>query len=171
MPESAQHTKGRVRPPRVHITYDVDDRGAMKKIELPFVVGVLADLSGNPKDPLAKLVERDFVNLTPERFNTVMEGAAPRVVIQVDNKLAGDGSKLGLELNFPSLDAFGPLGVAKQVEPLNELLNIRNRLTKLLAQADVNAKFGDLLNEIARDTEAALAKAKGSGAEGKEAAQ
>jgi type VI secretion system protein ImpB len=113
---------------------------------------------------------RDFVDVTPETFNKLMEGAAPKVAMLVDNKLTNDGSKLSVELNFRNLDDFGPLGVAQQVEPLRELVTIRRQLESMLARADGNDSLRKLLAEVIKNTEDALAKAKG-GAEGKEAAQ
>jgi type VI secretion system protein ImpB len=153
----------------VQITYDVEDGGAMKAVELPFVVGVLADLSGKPAEALPKLKMRDFVNLTPETFNKVMEGAAPRMTMQVDNKLANDASQLSVELKFKNMEDFGPLGVAMQVEPLRELVMIRRQLEGMLARMDGNDKLRDVLADVVKNTEAALEKAKGGA--GKEAAQ
>jgi type VI secretion system protein ImpB len=170
MSSSRQHDLDTVRRPRVQITYDVETNGALKKVELPFVVGVLADLSGKSKADLPKMDRRDFVDVTPETFNKLMEGAAPKVAMLVDNKLTNDGSKLSVELNFRNLDDFGPLGVTQQVEPLRELVTIRRQLESMLARADGNDSLRKLLAEVIKNTEDALAKAKG-GAEGKEAAQ
>src|SRR5271170_7578756 len=98
---SMQKKLGRVRPPRVQITYDVETNGAMQKVELPFVVGILADLSGQPKVALPALKERKFVNIDRDNFNDVLARAAPRLALKVENKLTGDGeSKLAAELNF-----------------------------------------------------------------------
>ena len=115
--ESTQHKLDRVRRPRVQITYDVETNGAMAKTELPFVVGVLADLSGSPKEKLAPMKQRKVVNIDRDNFNSVLEKATPRVAMKVDNKISGDG-KLGVELNFKHMDDFEPAKVAEQVGPL-----------------------------------------------------
>src|SRR5215472_2976583 len=106
--ESAQHKLDPVRRPRVQITYDVETNGAMQKVELPFVVGVMADLSGQPKDPLRPMKERKFVPIDRDNFNEVLEKAAPRLALKVANRLAGDDSKLAVELNFKNMDDFEP---------------------------------------------------------------
>jgi type VI secretion system protein ImpB len=150
--ESTQTKLGRVRPPRVHITYDVEKGGAIEKKELPFVVGVLSDLSGMPEKPLPKLKERKFVEIDRDNFNAVLAGMKPRLAYRVDNKLEeSSDSKLGVELRFNSLDDFSPEKVVEQVEPLRKLLEARQRLSELLAQMDVNDKLGELLWEIANN--------------------
>src|SRR5581483_7150421 len=116
MAESLQHKLDRVRRPRVQITYDVETNGAMEKVELPFVVGVMADLSGQPKEPLKSLKDRKAVPIDRDNFNDVLAKATPRLAMKVDNKLTGDG-KLAVELNFKELDDFNPAEVAKQVGP------------------------------------------------------
>src|SRR4051794_20885901 len=108
MSESQQHKIDRVRRPRVQITYDVETNGAMQKTELPFVVGVLADLSGQPKDPLKPMKERKFVEIDRDNFNDVLSRAAPRLAIKVQNKLTDENTMLPVELNFKSLDDFAP---------------------------------------------------------------
>src|SRR5215470_5015568 len=134
MSESLQHKLDRVRRPRVQITYDVETNGAMRKVELPFVVGVLADLSGQPKEALRPMKERKFVNIDRDNFNDVLAKSAPRLAMKVDNKLTGEGdSKLAVELNFKSMDDFDPGNVAAQVGPLKELMDMRQRLTQLLS--------------------------------------
>src|SRR5262245_10544430 len=104
MAESIQHKLDRARRPRVQLTYDVETGGAMQKIELPFVVGVLADLSGKPKEPLRPLKERKMVNIDRDNFNDVLSRATPRVAMKVENKLTGDDTKLAVELNFKHID-------------------------------------------------------------------
>src|SRR5215471_2871266 len=106
MAESTQHKLDRVRRPRVQITYDVETNGAMVKKELPYVVGVMGDLSGQPKDALRPLKERKFVPIDRDNFNQVLEKSAPRVAMRVDNKLTDDNTKLAVELNFKSMDDF-----------------------------------------------------------------
>src|SRR5215204_5073785 len=119
MSESLQHKLDRVRRPRVQITYDVETNGAMAKTELPFVVGVMADLSGQPKEALRPLKERKFTNIDRDNFNDVLERSAPRIAMKVDNKLTGENdTKLAVELNFKHIDDFEPARVAEQVAPL-----------------------------------------------------
>src|SRR5262245_28496715 len=121
MSESVFDKKGRVRPPRVHITYEVEKNGAMVLKELPFVVGVMADLSGQPKEPLAKLKDRKFVEIDRDNFDDVLRSQRPRVAMKVDNTLKGDGSQLSVELDFKKLSDFEPEQVVRQVKPLNDL--------------------------------------------------
>merc|ERR1711976_688020 len=152
--ESTQHKLDRVRPPRVQITYDVEIGDAIEKKELPFVVGVVGDFSGNPEEPLPKLPDRKFVNVDRDNFNSVMEGMKPRVAYRVDNKLTDDeDSQLPVELNFKKLDDFSPENVAKQVEPLRRLLEIRSRLTDLRNRLYGNDKLDEQLREVIQNTD------------------
>ncbi len=153
--ESLQHKLDRVRRPRVQITYDVQVGDAMEKVELPFVVGVLADLSGNPKEKLKALKERKVVNVDRDNFNDVLAKATPRVAMKVDNKLTGDDSKLAVELNFKSMDDFEPARVAEQIGPLRELLEMRTKLTQLMSKMEGNDKLEELLNQIVSNPEQA----------------
>jgi type VI secretion system protein ImpB len=126
--ESIQHKLDRVRAPRVQITYDVEIGGAIENKELPFVVGVLADLSGKPAEPLPKLKDRKFVEIDRDNFNQVLEGMKPRLAFRVDNKLGGkEDSQIGVELKFKSMDDFHPEQVAQQVEPLRKLIEARRK--------------------------------------------
>src|SRR3546814_2762468 len=102
--ESTQHKRDRVRAPRVQLTYDVEIGDAIEKKELPFVAGVLGDFTGQPEEPLAKLKERKFVNVDKDNFDDVLKGMKPRLQMQADNRLKDDGSKIGVELKFKSLD-------------------------------------------------------------------
>src|SRR5688572_17885284 len=154
MSESLQHKLDRVRRPRVQITYDVETNGAMQKTELPFVVGIMADLSGQPKDALHPLKERKFVNIDRDNFNEVMTRSAPRVAMKVDNKLTGAGdSKLAVELNFKNIDDFEPARIAEQVPALKELLDMRQRLTQLMSKMEGNDKLEQLLTDVLSNTE------------------
>lgn len=156
MAESLQHKLDRVRRPRVQITYDVETNGAMEKKELPFVVGVLADLSGQPKEPLKPLKERKFVPIDRDNFNDVLAKAAPRVAMKVPNRLTGDeNSSLNVELNFKSMDDFEPARVAEQIPALRELLQMREKLNQLLSKMEGNDKLEQLLSEVLNNTEAA----------------
>src|SRR5579864_9284880 len=122
--QSAQHKLDRVRPPRVQITYDVEIGGAIELKELPFVVGVLGDFTGQPQEPLPRLKDRKFVEVNPDNFDSVLEGMKPHLSYSVENKLAEDPNapQLKVDLRFKSLDDFDPANVAKQVKPLRELL-------------------------------------------------
>ncbi len=158
MAESTQHKLDRVRRPRVQITYDVETGGAMKAVELPFVVGVLADLSGQPKEALK------FVPIDRDNFNDVLARSAPRLAMKVANKLTGDAeSKLAVELNFKALTDFEPAKVAAQIPALNELLLMRNKLTELLSKMEGNDKLESLLADVLANTDKALALAKQRG--------
>jgi type VI secretion system protein ImpB len=155
--ESLQHTLDRVRSPRVHITYDVEIGDAIEMKEIPFVVGVLADLSGkpDPDKPLPKLKERKFIEIDRDNFNNVLAGMNPRLAFKVDNKLAeGDDTMMAVELNFKSIDDFHPEAVAQQVQPLKKLVEARNRLSDLLNKLDGNDKLDELLQEVIASTDA-----------------
>jgi type VI secretion system protein ImpB len=153
MAESTQHRLDRVRSPRVHITYDVEIGGAIEQKELPFVIGVLADLSGKPEEPLPRLRDRKFVEIDRDNFNAVLRGMKPRLTFWVDNTLADDDTKLSVDLRFNSLDDFEPERVAQQVEPLRKLLEVRRQLSSLLAKIDGNDSLSEQLQDIISNTE------------------
>jgi len=165
MSESLQHKLDRIRRPRVQITYDVETNGAMQKTELPFVVGVMADLSGQPKEALRPMKERKFVNIDRDNFNDVMARSAPRLALKVDNRLTDEATKLAVELNFKHIDDFEPARVAEQVGPLKELLEMRHRLTQLMSKMEGNDKLEQLLTDVLGNTEKALTLAKEMGIE------
>ncbi|MEW6289763.1 MAG: type VI secretion system contractile sheath small subunit [Thermodesulfobacteriota bacterium] len=146
--ESLQHTLDRVRAPRVQITYDVEVGDAIEMKEIPFVVGVLADLSGKPDKPLPKLKERKFIEIDRDNFNSVMEGMKPRLAYKVDNKLTNDDSKIAVELRFKSMDDFHPERVAEQITPVRKLVDARRRLSELLNKLDGNDKLDELLQDV-----------------------
>src|ERR1044071_2016383 len=141
--ESTQHKIDRVRPPRVQITYDVEVGGAIELKELPFVVGVLGDFTGQPVDPLPRLKDRKFVEVNPDNFDSVLESMRPHLAFSVENKLSEDPSagNISVDLNFKSLDAFSPDKVARQVGPLRELLELRGRLSDLRGSMQGNDKL------------------------------
>jgi type VI secretion system protein ImpB len=151
--ESTQQKLSRVRPPRVHITYEVETGGAIQLKELPFVVGVLGDLSGKPAGEMPRLKERKFVTIDRDNFNQVMKGMKPRLAFRVDNKLTDDDTKIGVEINFESLDDFEPENVVNQVEPLRKLLDARRRLSDLVHKLDGNEKLEELLRDVIGNTE------------------
>jgi type VI secretion system protein ImpB len=155
--ESTQKKLDRVRRPRVQITYDVETNGALKKTELPFVVGVLADLSGQPKEALKALKDRKAVQIDRDNFNDVLARATPRIAMKVDNKIQKDDTKIAVELNFKELDDFEPAKVAQQVGPLKQLLEMREKLNQLLSKMEGNDKLEKLLNDVVGNTEKAKA--------------
>jgi type VI secretion system protein ImpB len=154
MAQGTQKKLERVRPPRVSITYEVETGGAIEMKELPFVMGVLADLSGNPAQPLPRLKERKFVEVNPDNFDTVLKSAQPRLQFTSENKLAPDGSKIAVELKFESLEDFSPEKVAEQVKPLRDLLELRGKLADLRGKLQGNDKLEEILQETINDAEA-----------------
>ncbi|HLG17550.1 MAG TPA: type VI secretion system contractile sheath small subunit [Blastocatellia bacterium] len=167
--ESVQQKLSRVRPPRVHITYDVEIGGAIELKEIPFVVGVLGDFTGKPAEPLPRIKERKFVEIDRDNFNQVLAGVKPRLAFNVDNKLSGEASKLGIELKFNSIEDFEPDNLAQQVEPLRKLVEARKRLSDLRSKMDGNEKLETLLLDIIQSSGAQkqLSDALGLGAAAK----
>jgi type VI secretion system protein ImpB len=155
MPDSYQDRLKRVRPPRVKIDYKVETEGAQPITELPFIVGVMADLSGMPPEGAKKpMKQRKFIEIDRDNFNRVMAQQQPRVAFTVENKLSGDGNeKLNVELNFRSLQDFEPARVAEQVPILNDLLQMRKKLTELLSKMEGNDALEKLLSEVMQNTE------------------
>jgi type VI secretion system protein ImpB len=151
--ESLQHKLDRVRAPRVHITYDVEIGDAIEMKEIPFVVGVLAELSGKPEEPLPRLKDRKFVEIDRDNFDNVLQGMRPRLAFKVDNKLTGEDTKIGVDLRFKSIDDFHPERVVQQVEPLRKLVEARTRLSDLLTKLDGNDKLDELLQNVISSTE------------------
>jgi type VI secretion system protein ImpB len=149
--ESIQHKLDRVRPPRVHISYDVEVGGAIENKELPFVLGVLGDYSGQPEEPLPRVRDRKLIEIDRDNFDQVLAAMKPRLSYRVDNKLTDDGSKLGVDLRFKSMDDFHPDNVVRQVEPLNKLVEARKKLSDLLSKMDGNDKLEQILNDIVSD--------------------
>jgi type VI secretion system protein ImpB len=150
---SLQHKLDRVRRPRVQITYDVETNGAMQKTELPFVVGVLADLSGQPSTPLRPLKERKAANIDRDNFNDVLAKSTPRVAMKVQNRLTSEDTKLAVELKFKSMDDFDPARIAEQIPALKKLLEMRMELTQLLSKMEGNDKLDQLLADVLGNTE------------------
>lgn len=163
--ESQQHTLDRVRAPRVQITYDVEIGDAIESKEIPFVVGVLSDLSGKPDEPLPKVKDRKFVEIDRDNFNNVLEGLKPRLAYRVDNKLTDDDSKIGVELRFKSMEDFHPEQVAQQVTPVRKLVDARKRLSDLLAKLDGNDKLDEMLQEVLASTDSIESLGKEAGVE------
>jgi len=151
--ESLQKKVGRVRPPRVQITYDVQVGDAIEKRDLPFVVGVLADLSGMPEKPLPPIAKRKFVSIDRDNVNDVMKKIGPRLAFKVPNRLNEDDTKLNVELRFESMDDFQPAKIAQQVTPLRKLLELRNSLANLRSSLIGNEKLDNLLQEMIQNQE------------------
>ena len=151
--QSTQHKIDRVRAPRVQITYDVEVGDAIEVKELPFVMGVLGDFTGQPIDPLPRFKDRKFVEVNPDNFDTVLESMKPHLAFSVENKLSEDpdAGNLKVDLNFKSLDDFSPASVARQVKPLRELLELRDRLSDLRGSMQGNDKLEEVLREAVTD--------------------
>ncbi|MBR9972004.1 type VI secretion system contractile sheath small subunit [Magnetospirillum sulfuroxidans] len=152
MAESSQKWLLRNRPPRVKITYDVETGGAIERKELPFIIGVLADLSGKPTEALPAVKDRKFVEIDRDNFNEVLASIKPELVVRVPNRLAPDNDEqLSAALSFSHMDDFGPVEVLKQVEPLRRLFEARERLRDLLTKLDGNDMLEGLLKQVAED--------------------
>jgi len=151
--QSTQHKLDRVRPPRVHVTYDVEVGDAIELKELPFVMGVLGDFTGQPTEPLARLRDRKFVEVNPDNFDSVLEGMKPHLSFAVENKMSeeADAPQLKVDLHFKSLDDFEPENVARQVKPLKELLDLRTKLSDLRGSLQGNDKLEELLLDAVGD--------------------
>lgn len=152
MSESIQNKKGRVRPPRVHIEYAVEKGGAMVMKELPFVAGVMADLAGHQTRE-KKLKDRNFIAIDRDNFDDVLKGIAPKLQFKVENKLSSEGGELGVELDFQKMDDFAPANVARQVQPLADLLDVRQQLVDLKSRVDGSDRLGELLDEVLKNEE------------------
>jgi type VI secretion system protein ImpB len=146
--DSLQKKLSRVRPPRVHITYDVETNGAIEKRDIPFVVGVMADLSGQPEQPLPSIGDRNFVQIDKDSFDTVLGTVNPRLAFKVDSKLSEDDNRLGVELRFKSMADFEPAAVAKQIPALRKLLEARSALHNLRSSLIGNDRLESLLQEV-----------------------
>ncbi|MCB9899473.1 MAG: type VI secretion system contractile sheath small subunit [Planctomycetes bacterium] len=152
--ESTQHKLDRTRKPRVQITYDVEIGDAQEVKELPFVLGVMADLSGSrdPENPLPKLKDRGFVEVDRDNFNDFLKKQTPRLAFKVDDKLSGDkDAQLGVDLRFKSMKDFEPEGVINQIPALKELLEVRKRLKSLQSRVTSSDEVTDFLREILSD--------------------
>lgn len=153
--QSNQKKLGRVRAPRVNITYDVEVGDAIEVKELPFAMGVLGDFTGQPSDPLPRLKDRKFVEVSPDNFDTVLAGMKPHLSFAVENKLSEDpnAGQLKVDLHFKSLDDFSPDQVARQVGPLNELLKLRSKLADLRGSLQGNDKLEEVLQDVINNTD------------------
>lgn len=142
----------RVRKPRVHITYDVETEGAVVQKELPFVVGVMGDFSGNPTEKLKPLKDRKFIQIDRDNFNDVMQKMTPGLNMRVENTMKGDGSELPVQLKFNSIDDFSPARVVDQVDPLKKLMETRDKLRDLLSKIDRSDGLEQILEQVLKNT-------------------
>jgi type VI secretion system protein ImpB len=147
---SSQKFIARNRAPRVQIEYDVELYGAQKKLQIPFVMGVMSDLSGDSKEPLAGVDERKFMEVDVDNFDERMKSMKPRVAVSVPNTLTGEGN-LSVDLTFESMDDFSPAAVARKVDSLNKLLEARSQLSNLITFMDGKAGAEDLLAKVLND--------------------
>ena len=150
MATSSQKFIARNRAPRVQIEYDVELYGAEKKVQLPFVMGVLSDLSGKPSVPLPPVSDRKFLEVDVDNFDARMKSMKPRVAFQVPNTLTGEGN-MNVEVTFESMDDFSPAAVARKVEPLRKLLEARTQLSNLLSYMDGKASAEQLMAKVMND--------------------
>lgn len=152
--QSSQKFINRNRAPRVQIEYDLELYGAEKTINLPFVMGVMADLSGKPADPLAPVQDRKFLEIDVDNFDDRLKSMKPRVAFQVPNTLGGEGEKggnLNVDISFESMDDFSPAAVARKVEPLRKLLEARTQLSNLLSYMDGKSDAEQLIAKVLDD--------------------
>jgi type VI secretion system protein ImpB len=149
---NSQKFIARNRAPRVQIEYDVELYGSKKKVELPFVMGVMADLSGKPVEPLPDVGDRKFLEIDVDNFDERLKACKPRVAFQVPNTLTGEGN-LNIEMTFESMDDFSPAAVARKVDSLNKLLTARTQLANLLTYMDGKSKAEDLIGKLLQDPE------------------
>lgn len=148
MRTSIHDTLKKVRKPRVHISYEVETNGAVVEKELPFVVGVMGDFSGDPTAPLKPLKDRRFVQIDRDNFDQVLASMNPGLNIKVDNKLEDDGSQIAVDLSFQSMDDFEPASIVQQVEPLRRLMETRNKLRDLSTKADRSDELEEILERV-----------------------
>jgi type VI secretion system protein ImpB len=151
MSGSVHDKLNRVRKPRVHITYEVETEGAEIARELPFVVGVLGDFSGDPTQPLRPMGDRKFIQIDRDNFNDVMARMTPGLKLKVDNKLADDGTQMSVDLKFSSMDDFDPARVAEQVPALKALMETRNKLRDLMSKVDRSEELENLLEQVLKN--------------------
>ncbi|TQV76413.1 type VI secretion system contractile sheath small subunit [Aliikangiella marina] len=154
MAESIHDKLKRVRKPRVHITYDVETNGAVSEKEIPFVMGVMGDYSGDNTENKKPLKDRKFSQIDRDNFNEVMDKIEPGVNMKVENTLEGDGSELSVDLKFNNMEDFEPQKVVENVEPLKKLMETRNKLRDLLTKADRSDELESVLEEVLSNTDA-----------------
>lgn len=148
MSASIHEKLSRVRKPRVHIKYEVETEGAQVERELPFVMGIMGEFSGDPTKPLPPLSERKFVQIDRDNFNDVMARIGPGLNLKVDNTLAGDGSQMAVDLKFNSIEDFEPGRIVEQVPALRQLMETRNKLRDLMSKVDRSGELESLLEQV-----------------------
>ena len=153
MNDSIHKKLERVRKPRVHIKYDIETEGNVVEKELPFVMGVMGDFTGNPTAPKKPLSERKFIQIDRDNINDVMKKMAPGLNLKVKNTLADDGSLMSVNLKFQSMEDFEPGNIVEQVEPLKKLLDTRNKLRDLLTKSDRSEELESLLESVLQSTD------------------
>lgn len=153
MAESVHQKLSRVRKPRVHITYEVETEGATQQRELPFVVGVMGDLSGDPTSPLKPMKDRKFVQIDRDNFDAVLASMTPGLQMKVDNTMADDGTELAVDLKFKSMDDFSPINIVNQVDPLRKLYETREKLKELQSKVDRSDELQDVLENVLKETQ------------------
>jgi type VI secretion system protein ImpB len=154
MADSIHDKLKRVRKPRVHITYDVETNGAQQEKEIPFVMGIMGDYSGDNTENKKALKDRKFSQIDRDNFNEVMNNVSPQVSMKVENTLENDGSEIGVDLKFKSMEDFEPHKIVEKVDPLKKLMETRNKLRDLLTKADRSDKLESLLEEVLSSTDA-----------------
>ncbi len=154
MSESIHDKLKRVRKPRVHITYDVETNGAIQEKEIPFVMGVMGDYSGDNTENKKALKDRKFSQVDRDNFNEVMGNIAPQLNMKVENTLEGDGSEMSVDLDFKNMEDFEPQNIVEKVDPLKKLMETRNKLRDLLTKADRSEELETLLEEVLSSTDA-----------------
>jgi type VI secretion system protein ImpB len=147
---SSQKFIARNRAPRVQIEYDVELYGAEKKVQIPFIMGVMADLSGNPAEPLPPVADRKFLEIDVDNFDDRLKAMKPRAAFRVPNTLTGEG-ELTVDLTFESMDDFSPAAVAKKVDALNKLLEARTQLSNLMTYMDGKSGAEELIARVMQD--------------------
>ncbi|TWU45187.1 hypothetical protein Q31b_03580 [Novipirellula aureliae] len=153
MAESQQKKLSRVRKPRVHITYDVETEGAEVVKELPFVVGVMGDFSGDPTEKLKPLKDRKFIQIDRDNFNDVLTRMTPGLNMRVENTLANDGSEMSVNLEFNKIEDFEPANIVDQVEPLKKLMETRDKLRDLATKIDRSDDLENVLEQVLSNTD------------------
>ncbi len=151
MSASIHDKLNRVRKPRVHITYEVETEGAQIERELPFVVGVMGDFSGDPTQPLSPMADRKFIQIDRDNFNDVMARMTPGVRMKVDNKLTNDGTQMAVDLKLNSMTDFDPARIAEQVPALKALMETRNKLRDLMSKVDRSEELENLLEQVLKN--------------------
>lgn len=154
MADSIHDKLKRVRKPRVHITYDVETNGAVQEKELPFVMGVMGDYSGDNTENKKALKDRKFSQIDRDNFNEVMNNIGPQINMKVDNTLEADGSEMSVNLDFKNMEDFEPQNIVEKVDPLKKLMETRNKLRDLLTKADRSEDLENLLEEVLSSTDA-----------------